>query len=893
MLPGTIERGLAAMDDASLLARCKTLATQLESNPVDHRVELEFRHAADAYAAFLQQRSSQDGGLAAEALLLDASADPTDVAQCTVDLDLRFLGKAALGVQADRLHANVDPATAAAGERAALMQAIMLARTANTGYMASAPPTQALEHFFDLTKRSGGIVTGRLTRRMLWIDYAQRELTLIFKEEESKAFAFASLAAVEPIEGGVRLSLSQASARGHGSSETLTFYSPSEAECERLRARLEHVLSLRVPAEGARAAGMPPPPPPTPPPSGRVRSWLMSGTVEKEGKLRWASRWLVLTRDRLYVLRNVVSLCPLNVIPLGKDVMVAQGALEKTRVFTLVTAARSFSFRTSDEKLTERWVLTITERCEATIAAATSGARAHGKGSAKGSAKAADATAVADAAVDDEEQLYETDEEVDDDENLGSPGGASLKPKEVGARAAALVASLATQLGTPPDQREVGVEQLLELSDQMRGVASTLTMPRSMRPAAASDGAVPAGRLSSAGMGASAWPQTPRGGHSKTTGLTNRVRKLVSLEKRRFVGDGFDLDLTYITPRVIAMGFPSEGAEGVYRNPMSEVVTFLETRHREHYMVYNLCSERSYEATKFNKRVQVFPFDDHNPPPLRMMGEFCQSVKEFLTSHPSNVVAIHCKAGKGRTGVMIAAFLLHDRFFAEADDALAFYGFSRTNDCEGVTIPSQRTYVHYFAALCKQPELQERLAGKGPVFQLERVRLLMLPNALGEKGKSALSLHVRSRALERSWSSKRVDVSEARVDDLDVSESELDGPPPPHRSSYSQLLPFAITNSKGEVVGKKVTVPVADFAELCTLPIHGDIRIEVQQNSEALFHFWFHTAMLTEGRERLIRCKWHLDGIKDAKHKKYDAHFRVELQFAPSRSPSVLQAGEL
>ena len=55
-------------------------------------------------------------------------------------------------------------------------------------------------------------------------------------------------------------------------------------------------------------------------------------------------------------------------------------------------------------------------------------------------------------------------------------------------------------------------------------------------------------------------------------------RALVSLKKRRFVADGFNLDLTYITPRIIAMGFPSEGAEGVYRNPMSEVAAFLEKR---------------------------------------------------------------------------------------------------------------------------------------------------------------------------------------------------------------------------------------------------------------------------------------------------------------------------
>ena len=91
-----------------------------------------------------------------------------------------------------------------------------------------------------------------------------------------------------------------------------------------------------------------------------------------------------------------------------------------------------------------------------------------------------------------------------------------------------------------------------------------------------------------------------------------------------------------------------------------------------------------------------------------VLEPLCADCLQFLSRNPNNVVAIHCKAGKGRTGVMIACFLLHDRFFTEADDALAFYGFSRTNDCEGVTIPSQRTYVHYFAALCKQPELQEQ-----------------------------------------------------------------------------------------------------------------------------------------------------------------------------------------
>ena len=54
------------------------------------------------------------------------------------------------------------------------------------------------------------------------------------------------------------------------------------------------------------------------------------------------------------------------------------------------------------------------------------------------------------------------------------------------------------------------------------------------------------------------------------------------------------MDLTYITHRIIAMGFPSSGAEGIYRNPLPEVQRFLHEYHAGKFMVYNLCSERDY-----------------------------------------------------------------------------------------------------------------------------------------------------------------------------------------------------------------------------------------------------------------------------------------------------------
>ena len=107
----------------------------------------------------------------------------------------------------------------------------------------------------------------------------------------------------------------------------------------------------------------------------------------------------------------------------------------------------------------------------------------------------------------------------------------------------------------------------------------------------------------------------------KNRNNANIVKALVSKKKNRFCYDGFDLDLTYITERIIAMGMPSSHLEGLYRNPMEEVQRFLNTRHTAHYKVYNLCEERSYPKNSFFKQ-EIFPFKDHEAPPLNLMKSF-------------------------------------------------------------------------------------------------------------------------------------------------------------------------------------------------------------------------------------------------------------------------------
>ncbi len=49
------------------------------------------------------------------------------------------------------------------------------------------------------------------------------------------------------------------------------------------------------------------------------------------------------------------------------------------------------------------------------------------------------------------------------------------------------------------------------------------------------------------------------------------LRKIVSGKRNRFKDDHYNLDVTYITPRILAMSFPASGLETMYRNNMSDV----------------------------------------------------------------------------------------------------------------------------------------------------------------------------------------------------------------------------------------------------------------------------------------------------------------------------------
>jgi len=191
-------------------------------------------------------------------------------------------------------------------------------------------------------------------------------------------------------------------------------------------------------------------------------------------------------------------------------------------------------------------------------------------------------------------------------------------------------------------------------------------------------------------------------------GSQQAARHLTGENKKRYVdlADGFDLDLTYVTPRLVAMSVPSTGIVSLFRNPLTEVVRLFELRHPHGYSVANCCPELPYDGARFTSGVvECYDIQDHTPPTMAQFVHFLNSSGPRAAADVEHVLAVHCRGGKGRTGSMVCAWLLYSRECETADDALALFALARTElgigsrRLQGVDTPSQRRYVSQLAAM--------------------------------------------------------------------------------------------------------------------------------------------------------------------------------------------------
>lgn len=346
-------------------------------------------------------------------------------------------------------------------------------------------------------------------------------------------------------------------------------------------------------------------------------------------------------------------------------------------------------------------------------------------------------------------------------------------------------------------------------------------------------------------------------GHVAVAGVLAR-RRADREHVRRLRDGGFDLDLSYVGDRVLAMACPG-GTSATHR--LRDVCKFLEQRHPGSFRVFSLCTDEPYDSSAFGGRVTRFPVPDGCPPPFLSLPRVAREVAEWLAAHPQNVAAVHCSNGRERTGVAVAAYLLRSRPDECDTAAAALRVFDRARMQKGhaaVSVPSQQRYVEYAAEYFAR---ERRLGGDAGstdasavlpqrVMFLSRVSLVNVPTALRQP--SAEVWFVATHLYTNMQSRSRV-------------VARLEG----------ATLEF--------VCGESV-------------PLCEDVRIEFFHGGgrfgrpEPLFHFWFNTRFIEHGT--LALSKRELDGAcADTQHRQFPANFAVLAELAETRAEAVPHPG--
>ena len=121
-------------------------------------------------------------------------------------------------------------------------------------------------------------------------------------------------------------------------------------------------------------------------------------------------------------------------------------------------------------------------------------------------------------------------------------------------------------------------------------------------------------------------------------------------------------------------------------------------------------------------------FDDGTYPALGMVRKFIKLAHETINKQKKNV-AVHCKAGLGRTGCLIGAYLIY-RYGFTANDLIAFMRFMRP----GMVVGPQQHWLHLNQGTFRQwwweDSYKEKLSLMMPATPTKSVRRGMTSTAM-------------------------------------------------------------------------------------------------------------------------------------------------------------------
>ncbi|XP_061653678.1 tensin-3-like isoform X3 [Phyllopteryx taeniolatus] len=187
-------------------------------------------------------------------------------------------------------------------------------------------------------------------------------------------------------------------------------------------------------------------------------------------------------------------------------------------------------------------------------------------------------------------------------------------------------------------------------------------------------------------------PLSDKGGQSKTlkSASTHPAKEGPTFDME----EGYELDLTYITERIIAVSFPRGCLEEIYAHNLKDVTRMLKSKHADNYLIINL-SEKRHDLSRMNPKTLDTGWPDMHAPPLDKICTICKAMESWLNADPLHVVVIHCRGGKGRIGVVISSFVNFTDVSASADQALDRFAMRKYYDdkVSALMTPSQKRYV--------------------------------------------------------------------------------------------------------------------------------------------------------------------------------------------------------
>ncbi|XP_035506933.2 tensin-1 isoform X6 [Scophthalmus maximus] len=190
------------------------------------------------------------------------------------------------------------------------------------------------------------------------------------------------------------------------------------------------------------------------------------------------------------------------------------------------------------------------------------------------------------------------------------------------------------------------------------------------------------------------------GSTKSSKSMESRRRPSRSASLLQALEESYELDLIYITERIISVSFPSSVDEQSYAANLQEVASMLRSKHGHNYLLFNL-SEKRNDISQLNPKVLDFGWPDHHAPALDKICSICKAMDTWLTADSHNVVVIHNKGNRGRTGVVVAAYMHYSNISASADQALDRFAMKRFYEDKVLPVgqPSQKRYVEYFSGL--------------------------------------------------------------------------------------------------------------------------------------------------------------------------------------------------